>query len=157
MMSPLTGRLRLVSARDDAGQLLLLVLAYTVIAGLLVTAVVNLSRAYLYRRALLAAADGAALAAANEPDLRRVYAGTGSALPLSERGADAAVRRYATGADLAERFNGFQVVDVSTDGETVTVTLRAVVRLPFVNLLSDHLAEGYPVDATARARSPLTR
>jgi hypothetical protein len=38
----------------------------------------------------------------------------------------------------------------------VTVTLGAVVRMPFANLLSDGLRGGYPVDATARARSPLT-
>ena len=62
--------------------------------------------------------------------------------------------QYAADADLADRFGGFQVVDVSTDGLTVTVTLGAVVAMPFVNVLG--LAEGYPVDATARARSPLT-
>lgn len=150
-------RQRAALARGDDGQLLLLVLVYTLIAGLMVTAVVNLSKAYLYRRALLSAADGAALAAANEPDLRRIYTGTGASLPLSEEGAAEAVRRYVRQADLADRFEGFRVVDVTTDGETVTVTLGAVVRMPFANLLSDRLLSGYPVDATARARSPFTR
>jgi hypothetical protein len=148
--------MRAIAARPDDGQLLLLVLAYTLIAGLLVTAVVNLSKAYLYRRALLAAADGAALAAANQPDLGRVYAGAGATLPLSDSGATTAVRRYVARADLATRFDGFRVVDVTTDGATVTVTLGAVVRMPFANVLSDGLRGGYPVDATARARSPLT-
>ena len=39
---------------------------------------------------------------------------------------------------------------------TVTVTLRADVGMPFLNLLSDRYTGGYPVRATARARSPLT-
>lgn len=149
-------RLRAVRERGEDGQLLLLVLVYALIAGLLVTVVVNVSKAYLYRRSLLAAADGAALTAANQPDLDRIYAGAGSVLPLSDAGAEAAVRQYARDADLAGRFDGFEVVDVSTDGETVTVTLGAVVRMPFVNLLSARLRGGYPLDATARARSPLT-
>jgi uncharacterized membrane protein len=150
-------RLRRVRHRGDDGQLLLLVLVYTVIAGLLVTVVVNLSRAYVSRRALLAAADGAALAAANQPNLGRIYSGAGTVLPLSEAGTRTAVRRYAADAGLAGRFDGFRVVDVTTDGETVTVTLGAVVRMPFANLLSSGLGGGYALDATSRARSPLTR
>lgn len=147
-------RLRRVAARGDDGQLLLLVLVYAVIAGLLVTVVVNLSKAFLYRRSLVAAADGAALTAANQPDLARIYAGAGRELPLSERGTRTAVRRYAVDAELADRFDGFRVVDVETDGQTVTVTLGAVVRMPFANVLSAGLADGYPVSATARATSP---
>jgi putative Flp pilus-assembly TadE/G-like protein len=139
---------------EEDGQLLLLVLCYTVIAALLVTVVVNLSRAYLYRRGLVAAADGAALSAANQPDLGRVYTGAGATLPISESGARAAVAQYAVDAELAERFNGFDVVAVSTDGQSVTVTFRASVRMPFLNLLSSRYAGGYPVEATATARSP---
>lgn len=151
----MTRRIRAVRARSDEGQLLLLVLAYAVIAGLLVTVVVDLSKAYLYRRSLVAASDGAALTAANQPDLDRVYSGAGPLLPLSDDGARSAVRQYALDATLAERFDGFEVVDVRTDGQTVTVSLRAVVRMPFLNLLSSPFSDGYPVDATAHARSPL--
>ncbi len=150
------GRLRAVRSRGDEGQLLLLVLIYTVIAGLLVAVVVNLSKAYLYRRSLVAAADGAALTAANQPDLERIYAGAGQVLPLSETGARAAVRQYAVDADLDRRFDGFRVVDVSTDGQTVTVALRAVVEMPFANVLTAGIADGYEVGATARATSPLS-
>lgn len=150
-------RLRAVTARGDDGQLLLLVLVYAVIAGLLVTVVVNLSKAFLYRRSLVAAADGAALTAANQPDLARIYAGAGPVLPLSKRGTRAAVGRYADDAELAARFDGFRVVGVETDGRTVTVTLGAVVEMPFANLLSAGLADGYPVTATARATSPFVR
>jgi uncharacterized membrane protein len=148
-------RLRAVRSRGDEGQLLLLVLAYAVIAGLLITVVVNLSKAYLYRRALVAAVDGAALTAANQPDLDRLYSGGAEVLPLSEVGARSAVRQYVRDADLARRFDGFQVLDVSTDGQTVTVRLGSVARMPFINVLSSNYADGYPIEATARARSPL--
>jgi len=39
---------------------------------------------------------------------------------------------------------------------TVTVTFRAVVTLPFVNFISSRWTGGYPVQATAHARSPLS-
>lgn len=150
-------RLRAVRAGGDQGQLLLLVLVYTVIAGLMVTVVVNLSKAYLYRRGLVAAADGAALAAANRPDLVRIYSGTDDVLPLSVQGARDAVHRYVADAELEDRFAGFRVVDVDTDGRTVVVTLGARVHLPFTAVLLPGHRGGYPVQATVRARSPLVR
>jgi uncharacterized membrane protein len=141
--------------REEDGQLLLLVLLYTVIAGLLVTVVVDLSTAYLHRRSLLAAADGAALAAANQPDLAAVYTGGGDTLPLSGAGARAAVQQYAADARLGDRFDGFTVQDVDVRGATVTVRFGAAVRLPFVRLVAWRWRDGYPVQAAASARSPL--
>lgn len=147
--STLWSRLR----REEEGQLLLLVLCYAVIAALLITVVVNLSKAYLYRRSLVAAADGAAISAANVPDLPRVYAeGEPAVLPLAPT--REVVEQYAADAELAQRFDGFEVVDVTTDGATVTVTMRAEVRMPFLNLISTRYDDGYPVVATAVARSP---
>ena len=133
-MKGLPDRVRAVTSSGDEGQLILLILAYAVIAALLVTVVVDVSKVFLYRRSLVAAADGAALSAAYQPDLASVYSGTGATLPLSRGGTAAAVRQYAADAELADRFEGFDVAGVETDGVTVTVTLRAV----------------------ARARSPLT-
>ena len=135
---------------------MLLVLAYTVIAAVLITVVVDVSQAYLYRRSLLAAADAAALSAANQPDLGAVYAGDDpAALPLSEGGARRAVEQYADDAELADRFRDFEIVTVDTNGAAVTVTLRAVVHLPLANLVTSRWGGGYPVVATANARSPL--
>jgi uncharacterized membrane protein len=151
-MSWWRGRMR--PGADD-GQLLLLVLAYAVIAALLVTVVVDLSKVYLYRRALVAAADGAALSAANEPDLASVYRGGQRVLPLSEAGARAAVTQYETDGDLDDRFEGFRIDAVTTDGTAVRVRFEAVVHLPFATLLVGRWREGYPVHATARAESPL--
>ena len=141
----------------DDGQLLLLVLVYAVIAGLLVTVVVNLSTAYLHRRSLVAAVDGAALSAANQPDLARVYEGGSAALPLSDEGTTDAVTQYVDDAQLEERFDGFEVVDVATDGSTVTVTFAATVRMPMLNAITASVTGGgYRFDATARATSPLS-
>jgi hypothetical protein len=139
----------------DDGQLLLLVLAYAVIAALLVTVVVDLSKVYLYRRALVAATDGAALSAANEPDLAAVYRGGNRVLPLSGESARAAVRQYEAYGDLDDRFDGFRIDEVATDGVVVRVRFEAVVHLPFANLLVGRWRGGYPVHATARAESPL--
>jgi uncharacterized membrane protein len=144
-----------VRASGDDGQLILLILIYTVIAGLLVTVVVDVSKVYLYRRSLVAAVDGAALSAANQPDLASVYGGAGSTLPLSPAGTETAVGQYARDADMSRRFEEFRIVDVTTDGVTVTVTFGSRVRMPFLNLLSSRYAGGYPVRAVARARSPL--
>ncbi|HEY4315670.1 MAG TPA: pilus assembly protein TadG-related protein [Actinomycetes bacterium] len=139
----------------DDGQLLLLVLVYAVIAALLVTVVVDLSKVYLYRRALVAAADGAALSAANEPDLVSVYRGGNRLLPLSDAGAQAAVRQYEADGELDDRFEGFRIDEVVTDGTVVRVRFGAVVHLPFATLLVGRWRGGYPVRATARAESPL--
>ena len=142
-------------AGDDDGQLILLILVYTVIAGLLVTVVVDVSKVYLYRRSLVAAADGAALSAANQPDLAGVYDGADTTLPLSRTGTRAAVEQYVADAELAQRFPDFGVTAVDTDGVTVAVTFHATVPMPFGNLVTARFAGGYPVRATARARSPL--
>jgi Flp pilus assembly protein TadG len=152
-----THRARSRRCAGDDGQLLLLVLVYTVIAGVLVTVVVNVSTAYLHRRSLVAAVDGAALSAANQPDLARVYEGGSDALPLSEEGTTDAVAQYVDDARLEERFDGFDVVDVSTDGRTVTVTFAATVRMPLLNAIASTVTGGgYRFDATARAESPLS-
>ena len=42
----------------------------------------------------------------------------------------AVVEQYADDAQLGERFDGFEVVDVTTDGERVTVTMRAESECP---------------------------
>ena len=84
-------------AGGDDGQLMLLVLVYALIAGLLVTVVVDLSKVYLHRRSLVAAADGAALSAANQPGPGRGSTrGKGGAAD-QRRGCEAAVEQYARG------------------------------------------------------------
>ena len=66
-----------------------------------------------------------------------------------------AVRTYVSTADLGDRFDGFEVVGVDTDGGSVTVTLRASRRLPFLGYLAGGTGEGVVIEATATAaRAP---
>ena len=140
---------------DDNGQLAILVLGYTVIAALLVVVVVDLSHAFLYRRALAAAADAAAVAAASSPDLDALYRkGAGDGLPLDEASARRAVEQYVEDADLRDRFRGLAVQSVEVRGDRVAVTFVATVRLPVVDLVVG-AGEDRPVAATATAVVPL--
>jgi uncharacterized membrane protein len=146
-----------VRGRDD-GQLLLLVIAFTLIVALLITVVVNASRLFLMRRSLTALADGAAVVAANGIDEAAFYTrgGRDGTVPLDDAAAEALVRDYLEAYFRADenvdRFPGLRLVDVSTSGGVATVTLRVRVALPFVNAVSDDFARGVPVEATASAR-----
>jgi Flp pilus assembly protein TadG len=138
---------------DEAGQLLPLILIYTLIAAALVGIVVDTSRAFLHRRSLAAGADAAANTGANALDLKRFYArtGAGEQLPLGAADVESAVQTYLADAGLAGRFEQLTAA-THTDGQTVTVTLTARVSLP-VDVLS--LAPGDAlVEVIASARSP---
>ncbi len=100
---------------------------------------------FLGHRALNNLADGAAIAAASEVDLRVFYASDGRRIELDEEQAVATVRRYladvagdsgVAGASLAgvrvERLPGRPA---ASEGPTVTVELRAVAPVAFLRLL----------------------
>ncbi len=155
-MTRLRRRLR---PRGDSGQLTLLVIGFTVILFALVAVVTNASKIFLAQRALSGAADGAAVAGASAVDEAAVYgARLDGSVPLTDRTVRAAVRTYVqtSGVSSPDRFEGFVVVAAGTDdGITATVTLRARVPLPFQGVLFGAWSNGYPVEVTARARSPL--
>ena len=143
--------------REDDGQLLLLVLAYTVIAALLITLVVDVSAGLplppvAARRSRCRGAFGGEPARPRSGLHRRR-----PRRPAAEPGAARCARfeQYADDAELTDRFHEFEVVTVDTDGAAVTVTLRAVVPLPFAKLVPGRWQDGYPVEARANARSPL--
>lgn len=139
---------------DDDGQIALLILVYALIAAALVAVVADTSRAFLYRRALAAAADGAATSGANALDSEEYYAraGAGDQLPLGPSDVAAAVQTYAGDAGLAGRFEGFAVATASTDGLSVSVTLSA--RAPMVFDVMRLAPGGARVEVTASARAP---
>ena len=148
-MTPATRR-----QRGDEGSVLLLVLAFVVVAMLLVVVVTDASALYLTRRSLAGAADGAALAAVQELDREALYTGPPSdALPLDPDQALDAVRIYVSNAELDERFTDFRVVGVQTDAESVTVTLHATRRLPFLGAFLS-APQGIDIEASATARAP---
>ncbi len=108
-----------MSRRDDEGTVLLLTIFLGLVLVAVVVTVVDASAVFLARRALSAEADAAALAAAQRVDWAAYYAGSGDLLPLDGD------------ADLTPYLRpGTVLADVTTDGETVTVTLERDVVLP---------------------------
>lgn len=137
------------------GTVLVLLLGFAVLAVLLVAVVTDVSAHYLTRRSLAGAADGAALAAVQELDREALYTGPpGEEIPLDPQAVLAAVRTYVATADLVDRFDDFQVVGVQTAAGSVTVTLQANRRLPFLGRLAGGTGEGVLVEASATARAP---
>jgi uncharacterized membrane protein len=134
----------------ERGQVSLLIIGFATILLALVAVVVDASQVVLLRRSLASVADGAALAAAQSLAERALYAGEAvDALPIDPRRARQEVVSYldATGMPLT-------LVDVSIDGDKVTVAVAAQARLPLVGAVTGD-ADGTTVTARASARSPI--
>lgn len=136
--------------RDDDGTVLVLLLGLTAVLLLMVAVVVNVSSVILAKRALVSAADGAAVAAAQELDLDALYSrGLGAGrVPLDRRQVAVRVEQYEAqvgpaDVDLAG--------DVSADGTTAIVRGVRDVELPFGRVLGFRPVR---VQAEARARAP---
>lgn len=153
------------SGRDE-GSLALLVIGYAAILALLIVVGVDVSKAFLARRALSSLADSAALAAAQSLDRQAVYTGQGGGcgdlLPLD---ADAAAQSVAVTVDddMADLRHTFAVVappETTVVGGTVTVHLSGDIAVPFGRalalLLPGHDDGRVHIDATASAQSPVT-
>lgn len=147
-----------VRPSGDSGSVLPLIFGFAAIGALLLAVVVTVSSVFLAQRRLDAAADGAATAAANELNDGVYYSRAGKvvALPLDREAATAAVERYLDDAPLRQWLEDLDapVVALDSAGTTVTVTLNATLDLPFAGLF--FAADGgYPISATASARSPV--
>lgn len=160
-MNRRTSRLRAAvrgrTAGDD-GQVMLLSLAFGLLAILLVGVVVSATAVHLERKRLLAVADLAALEAADAMDPDRYYASPpdAAAAPVSLTPAEvrAAVEGYLRQAPAAERFTELEVVEATTeDGRTVVVTLRAVADVPLLSAATAAWSDGVELVVTARARA----
>ncbi len=153
MTSATTPRHRRARVAGESGSVLVLTLGLAVVALLLVAVVVDVSRLFLTRRALAGAADAAALAGAQAADLPAVYSGEAADgdVPLDPASVDAAVVAYVRSAGLADQLTGLSLVDVQTDGTTVSVTLTARAELPLYSSVTA-APEGVPITVTARAR-----
>jgi uncharacterized membrane protein len=139
-----------VDPRDDQGTVLVLLLGFTAVLLLMVAVVVNVSSVILAKRALVSAADGAAVAAAQELDLDALHAGgLGSGrIPLSRAQVAQRVEAYEqqVGQDDVDLTG-----DVSADGTTAIVRAVRQVELPFGRMLGFAPVR---VEAEARARAP---
>ena len=141
---------------EDGGQVLLLILIYSLIAVALVTVVASASAVHLERKRLLALADAAALDAADAVDIDAFYvdgARPGGGVPLTDASVRASVREYAAVAGAADRFDSF-AVDRSTgtpDGRTAEVTLVATAKPPLLSSVIAAFSDGIPLNVTSRA------
>lgn len=147
----------------EDGQVGVLVIGYLLVSLLVVTVVLAASAVYIEHKKLLSAADGAALAAADNYSIRGgIGAGAGSdgattPLPiLQDAGVEESTAGYLAATGAGARFEQLSV-DPATgapDGRTARVVLTAVVRPPLVNFL---VPDGIPIVAQADARAELTR
>lgn len=120
---------------NERGQLLPLVIGFGIIILLLCTVVFDAAQVFVYRRALHAIADGAALAATNGINKAAIYSsGVSDRVELSQQLAEDEVRRYV--AD-----GGYQSLTCAANvGATqVTVACNGTVELPIVNSISSGL------------------
>lgn len=137
----------------ERGTISPLILGFVGIVVLLIVAVSNVSRVFVYDRDIESAADAAALAAANGISVESVYrGGLGNDVELSRAAAEQEVREYLDATGVADRLNleGSSVV-VSGDGTDVTVTFRGRVHLPLTGLLPGLFDGGVPVTGEATA------
>lgn len=152
---------RIRCAHGDDGQVLLLSIAYGVIALLLVTVVVSASSIHIERKRMLALADSLAVDAADAIDQGAFYRGElpgpvpGLALSLTDDGVRASVDdRLARHPRLVARFDRLVVVDASTpDGRSAEVTLAAVARPALISWVTAPWSDGIALRVTARARA----
>jgi uncharacterized membrane protein len=157
---------RRLRSSGEGGQLTLLVIGYVGIVLVLIVAAIDVSKVFLARRALAAAADSAALNAAQSVDRAAVYdgdlGGCGSLLPLDPTAADLAVQSTVAddAADLRHLFASLDPVRADVDAGTVAVGLSGDVGVPFGRVLS-WLLPGHDdgrvhVAVSASAQSPVS-
>ncbi len=143
-------------ATGDDGQVMLLALAFALLAILLVGVVASATAVHLERKRLLALADLAALEAADAVDPDRYYASPPRDAPVTLTPDDVrgAVEAYLVEAPAAARFDDLEVVEATTeDGRTVVVTLRAVAGVPLLSVVTAAWSDGVELVVTARARA----
>jgi len=159
------------NAGDDDGSVMLLMIFLALIVGGLITVVTDVSTVFLAQREMQSTADGAALAAAQQADLRAVYTGDlGAQLPLSHEQATAAINDYAANRSRIPHECSaatYHVVDgtdaagtvrsgVQIDGQTVRVELTCKVPLPFIGFVAAAFTDGVTIHQVAYAQSAVT-
>lgn len=151
---------------EDDGQVVLLVLGYTVLLLLLVGVLASATAVHLARSRLAGLADAAAVAAADRLDRDRYFdPSTGGArlgggplggvVPLSRSGVRAAASDYLAAAPVPASLGRVTIAEPTgtPDGRTAEVTLTAVVDPPLPGPLLGLLAGGVPMSVTGRARA----
>lgn len=144
--------------RTDDGQVMLLAIAYGVLALLLVTVVVSATAVHLERKRLLATADLAALAAADAVDASRFYAANppevDPLVELTPASVREAVSEHLATSPEAGRLTGLTVVEATTDdGRTARVTLRSLAQVPLISWVTAPWSDGIILHVSTTART----
>lgn len=137
---------------------MVLSLGFAVVAILLVLVVTAATAVHLDRKRLLALADLAALAAADELDTRYFSEPGGrgeGGVPLTDAGVRAAAERYvAAHPDPAARWDGVRVLEATApDARSARVRLGAVTHPPLVTWVIEAFTGGIPLEVEATARA----
>lgn len=154
-------RRRLDEAGRESGRIMLLSIAFAVVALLLVTAVVSATGVHLERKRLLILADQLALEGADAIDLDGFYRGEaaaprpGAVVPLTDAGVRRAVEAYLSAhAGAAADLERLAVVQADTpDGRTARITLSAVARPTLVSWVTAPWSDGIDLRASSSARA----
>ncbi|MBL7491988.1 hypothetical protein I6A60_10860 [Frankia sp. AgB1.9] len=131
----------------DGGTILMLTLGFLLVTAMLAVVVTDVSAVFLARRSVAAAADGAALAAAQRVDEEAVYTATG---PLDELPLADVMTTVADYQDSADPSGSTQLSATLVDADTVEVQGSRVVDLPLIGFLG---VGPVTVHATADART----
>jgi uncharacterized membrane protein len=115
--------------RRDGGSILVITLGFLVVALMLVLMVVDASDVYLARRSLAAAADAAALDAADHPDLTGVYAHGAAAPTLNPADITLEVEQF---RQLGGYPPSWMFTATATGPDTAKVRVSELVTLPVV-------------------------
>jgi putative Flp pilus-assembly TadE/G-like protein len=140
----------------EEGQIMILVLGYTLIAFLLVVVAVDSTAVYLARTQLRDAADAAALDAADAAYAPSVYAeGVPSSVPLSDSTVRAAAASYLSAYRPPGRIDQVLIAQPtgSPDGRMAVVGLTGRVRLPMLGPVVAAWSGGVTVSVQAHARA----
>ena len=115
---------------DERGQITAMLVLFAICLLLAVTAVTDVSAAYLRRQAVTSLADGAALAASDGAAAAGVYGGADDDfVTISQPAAEAAVDSYLRDLGAYSHYPGLRVA-VQVVGYTVTVYLAMPYQLP---------------------------
>lgn len=158
MIPPLARRFAALREGGESGQVMLLILGFTVLAMMLVVGGLDVTAVQLARTRLLDAADGAALDAADSLDVAGAYAhGLGSTVVVSDDSV-----RQAAAAYLAAQPRPHGVADWglaagtgSPDGRTAVVRLHGTAVLPLVGPVVAAFGGSVSITVESRARAVL--
>jgi hypothetical protein len=129
-------------SNNERGQAALLAVGLSLVTFAVAGLVVDGTRAFLLRRTLQSAADGAALGGSGELDVRRYYRSGGRALELDPSDARAMAGRMLSARGVEAE------VGISGTGDDLRVSIRSYVPTMFLRLVG---VNRIPVAAEARA------